>query len=264
MNRRSETMGHLGPIGRTAVFVLATVVKAWEPLSVAVSQRAQVADRQEYPFAALLVVCELMKLGITLPATMCEVYPDMEWTRTSGWRWMPRLCISRDLRRAFAAPALFLAIVNQNLGYAVPRLDPMTYQVVFKAVSVSATAALTRLLLPGRTLGVLRIFSLALLLSGAALCSERPSAGIMPTVSHVPSLPAEQWLRGFCAALVGALSFAIQAVAFEGAAEQAPGGPILHTSAVAFYGLVANTAILCMRQPFAFLSGACCPQARPL
>ena len=74
------------------------------------------------------------------------------------------------------------------LGYAVPRLDPMTYQVVFKAVSVLATALLAKLLL-GRAVGAARWLALVLLLVGAALCVEPPTDAPMDPPTDGPMDP---------------------------------------------------------------------------
>jgi len=221
------------------IFVLATAAKAWEPLSVALSQQES-HDRSSYPFAALLVVCELLKLAVTLPLLL--VLPsESDASCPAAVRVRLAALVARETVAAFALPAAFLALVNHALGYAVPRLDPMTYQVVFKATSVVAVAVLSRLLIPHRTLDGLRWGALALLLAGAALCGDESSLS--------KTADSREWLRGLLAALCGALSFAVQAVMFDGAAERVPGGPLLHTTAVSLYGLTVNALLLAMLQP---------------
>jgi hypothetical protein len=64
------------------------------------------------------------------------------------------------------------------------------------------------------------------------------------------------WWQGIAAVLCNALLFAIQGVCFEGAAEKAPGGPLLHASAVALYGLGVNAVLLVAMHPQWLLESA--------
>jgi hypothetical protein len=71
----------------TAAFVAATVSKAWEPLSLAISQH----NEHSYPFLATMVLCEMAKLAATIVALLT-------FTRE---RWMP-LLLARSTVSAFA------------------------------------------------------------------------------------------------------------------------------------------------------------------
>ena len=93
----------------TAVFLLATLAKAWEPLAVSLAS----PEGRGPPFAAVLVCAEAAKLAL--------VAPLLPPSRIG-------LC-SRSTGAAFAPPAALLALCNHCLGFAVPRLDPLTYQV---------------------------------------------------------------------------------------------------------------------------------------
>ena len=220
---------------RVSIFLLATFSKWWEPLSVALSQK-DYNQPSLYPFAELLVVCEIIKLAVVLPPLLLLRTYDTGKSVGSALS----VLVARETIAAFAAPAFFLALVNQALGYAVPRIDPMTYQVVFMALSVVAVAVLTKVLMPHRVLGGLRWGALAMLLVGAALCSDESSiSSVGTTTTH-----RREWFRGLAAALCGALSFAMQAVWFDNAAERMPGGPLQHMAAMALYGLVVNSVLL--------------------
>lgn len=219
---------------RVSIFLLATLSKSWEPLSVALSQK-DYTQPSLYPFAELLVVCEIIKLAVVLPPLL--LLRTYDTGKSVGSALL--VLVARETIAAFAAPAFFLALVNQALGYAVPRIDPMTYQ-VFKALSVVAVAVLTKVLMPHRVLGGLRWGALAMLLVGAALCSDESSiSSVGATTTH-----RREWFRGLAAALCGALSFAMQAVWFDNAAERMPGGPLQHMAAMALYGLVVNSVLL--------------------
>ena len=225
----------------TAAFVAATVSKAWEPLSLAISQH----NEHSYPFLATMVLCEMAKLAATIVALLT-------FTRE---RWMP-LLLARSTVSAFAIPAVGLAFCNQGFAYSMRRLGPMTYQVIYKAASISATACVAKILLPHRQLGALQWCTLVMLVAGATLCSHSPAEIAKPgDVLAAPTLE-HGWWQGIAAVLCNALLFAIQGVCFEGAAEKAPGGPLLHASAVALYGLGVNAVLLVAMHPQWLLESA--------
>ena len=143
-----------------AVYIAATLTKAWEPLSVAIAAHGRQLSTLP-PFAAVLVVCEAIKLAAGVAALRSRP---------------PRLCtqlLSRASFRRFGVPAAFLALTNHVLGFAVPRLDPILYQTLFKGVNVMATALLTSL---WRPLGTARWSALATLLVGCFLALPDPSS----------------------------------------------------------------------------------------
>ena len=204
------------------IFIIATFTKAWEPLSVALSQQRV----PPFPFSALLVLCETSKLIATMPII-----------------WHGGGCVavaslfSRESAAMLAPPAALLAVCNFGLGYAVPRLDPMSYQVVFKAVSVCATALFSRLLLR-RTLGWIRYAALAFLIVGAHLCSESPSHQSLRITSY-------EWRAGLGALLCGACALALSTVWFERVVMEQSDSAVHHTTAMALWGLAFNVIVLC-------------------
>ena len=116
------------------VFCAATLAKAWEPLSVAYA-----AQDQGCSFAYLLVLCEGLKLSVTLtPLVFVANHEHTIWL------------FSKDSARGFGVPAAFLALTNHMLGFAIPRLDALLYQILFKSLSVVLTALLSRYMLGHR------------------------------------------------------------------------------------------------------------------
>ena len=87
-------------------------------------------------------------------------------------------------------------------------------KVVFKAVSVGSTAVFARVMFR-REIGRLRGAALVALLVGAVLCEQ--STKEPPSAAHPVS--GSEWQFGMFGCVAGALSFAAQAVGFEGAAD---------------------------------------------
>ena len=180
------------------VFAAATLAKAWEPLSVAYA-----APDQGVSFACLLVLCEGIKLFITLP-------PLIALAERQHVRWL----LSKNSVFGFGVPAVFLAFTNHMLGFAIPRLDPLLYQILLKSLSVVVTALLTRVML-GQRLRAVQQAAIVMLLAGSCLCesASQPPAGVAASLSQDVARRA-----ALVAVACGATSFAIQAVWFEGAA----------------------------------------------
>ena len=119
---------------RQVIFLAATASKAWEPLSVAA------AGDVHYVFATALVLCEAMKLLLLLPAVLLS---SARAGRAAGVSW-------RAAALHYGLPSLLLGVCNLGLGYAVPRLGALLYQVVFQVSTVAATGALAVALLGQR------------------------------------------------------------------------------------------------------------------
>ncbi|KAL1523428.1 hypothetical protein AB1Y20_018368 [Prymnesium parvum] len=177
---------------RVVVFAAATLAKAWEPLSVAYA-----APDQGTSFTCLLILCEALKLIGTLPVLAALAHAHEV-------RWV----LSRESFVGFGVPAAFLALTNHMLGFAVPRLDALLYQVLFKSLSIILTALLSMLVLRQR-LHPVQWGAIALLLLGSLLCE----GGGEPPPSHPVRVASHR--MGLAAVVVGACSFALQAVWFE-------------------------------------------------
>ena len=182
---------------RQVIFLAATASKAWEPLSVAA------AGDVHYVFATALVLCEAMKLLLLLPAVLLS---SARAGRAAGVSW-------RAAALHYGLPSLLLGVCNLGLGYAVPRLGALLYQVVFQVSTVAATGALAVALLGQRltagqwgALGLLTVASI-----GAA--HSRLGGG----EAHEAPPSAD----GLLAALVGALALSLNTVLSERTASHA-------------------------------------------
>jgi hypothetical protein len=87
------------------------------------------------------------------------------------------------------------------------------------------------------------------LLVGAVLCAEPPSVP-----SAATNVSSTEWRLGLLGCVTGALSFALQAVGFEGGTDRVVGGLLVHTAAFALYGLVVNTVVLAALHPVWLMS----------
>ena len=152
-------------INLALLYSVTTLAKAWEPLSVAIAARV---DSQP-PFAAVLVVAEAIKFVCALSvANLCE-----------SARRRPTM-LSRRSAYSFGVPATFLALCNLCLGFAVARLNPILYQVLFKGINALATAILSAC---RRPLALGQWGTIALLLLGMALTlpdADRADAVLLP------------------------------------------------------------------------------------
>ena len=137
---------------RTLVFATATVSKAWEPISVV----AAAAHGADYLFPAALVLCEAAKLAVLLPMLALSRPADMAGLPI-GWR-------ASAVR--YGVPAAALALCNLCLGYAVPQLGALLYQIVFQLSAVASTGGLAFVLL-GERLAPGQWAALALLTVGS-------------------------------------------------------------------------------------------------
>ena len=181
------------------LWLSATFSKAWEPVSIAIAAREGPQSAQP-PFAAVLVACEALKLLASLIAA-----------RLSGARKRGPL-LSRSSACSFGVPAFFLAVTNIILGFAVPRLNPILYQVLFKGINLLATAGLGAC---RRPITLAQWGSLLLLLFGLGLTlpdADRADDALLPR--DAVALPASS-VEGIVATVIGAVSMAIQSVWFE-------------------------------------------------
>ena len=182
---------------RQIIFLAATASKAWEPLSVAV------AGDVSYVFATALVLCEAMKLVLLLPAVLLS---SARAGRGAGVSW-------RAAALHYGLPSLLLAICNLGLGYAVPRLGALLYQVVFQVSTVAATGALAVALL-GQRLTAGQWGALGLLtLAGIGAAQSRLGDG--------KGDEAPPSADGLLAALIGALALSLSTVLSERTASHA-------------------------------------------
>ena len=158
---------------RQVIFLAATASKAWEPLSVAA------ASNVHYVFATALVLCEAMKLLLLLPAVLLS---SARAGRAAGVSW-------RAAALHYGLPSLLLGVCNLGLGYAVPRLGALLYQVVFQVSTIAATGALAVALLGQRltagqwgALGLLTVASIGAAHSrlggGGERCSRPRGRGV--------------------------------------------------------------------------------------
>lgn len=240
------------------VFAAATFAKAWEPLGVAVAALG-VPLSDLPPFAAVLVACEALKLVVaTLAIRLSTAGLNGHIYHVSP----PKLALllSRSSAYRFGVPAAFLAATNLLLGYAIPRLDPILYQTLFKAINVLATALFSTLRAP---LGPTRWCSLVILLVGSYLAlgggddqgaataivgGHSSDAGSHGAASaHNPTNANTS--EGLIATVAGALCMAMQGVWFEhessaSSAMQQDEGIAWQTAALAVWGLLVNLAVL--------------------
>lgn len=155
----------------------------------------------QQPFAAVLVVCEGFKLVVSMVGVRL----------TDGSRNRVAL-FSCSSAYSFGVPAFFLALTNSFLGFAVPRLNPIMYQVLFKGSNVLCTACLSSCIRP---LAIAQWGALLLLLIGCALTLQdaaRADNALLPRDGG--ALPASP-VAGIAATLIGSASMAIQSVWFE-------------------------------------------------
>ena len=112
-------------MGSLTLSVASTLLKAWEPIQVAFS-RGDGHERHgsNFPFLAVILLCETFKVAACAPL----------FRRHGCLLGLPL----RTSMLAFGGPAALLAICNNLLGYALRRIDVVTFQVVHQ-VSDSKT-----------------------------------------------------------------------------------------------------------------------------
>jgi drug/metabolite transporter (DMT)-like permease len=199
------------------IFILALSTKAWEPLSVVLSQK----NAQATPFPIILMICDLLKLIFTFPII---IYKNTFTTK---------MICSYESIYSFLPVSILLNICNLSLGYAIPRLDPMLYQIIFKAVSIYATVILSKLLLK-YNIGCLRYISLIFLIIGAYICTESPSQTV-----NIPN----QWYMGIFGLFCGAFSLSLSTVLFECASENQNDRIFENTGIIAIWSFCFNTCL---------------------
>lgn len=212
------------------IFVAATLAKAWEPLAVSLIGYSSEHD-PKVPFAGVLLLCEAAKLSVLLPATCLQRSTSM---------------LSWHAAAVLGVPAALLAVCNLCLGYAVPRLSPMLYQALFKAISVIVTAALSRLLL-GQAIGRMRAVALVVLLASAHICAEsaREHQHQQQQERMATDAFADAWRSGLLAVLCGAVALALSSVWFELVTIERSSSSISADAAVmAVWGIVLYAALL--------------------
>jgi drug/metabolite transporter (DMT)-like permease len=221
---------------RGAVFAAATASKAWEPLAVAVAG----AGDTPYLFATALVLCEMGKLLLLLP--FLALSPPTRHSRVSWFASATH----------YGVPALLLAVCNLCLGYAVPRLGALLYQIVFQVTTVFATGFAAAALL-GQRLAAGQWAALALLTLGS-LGASRSRLGSGRITNAPPSAD------GLVAALVGSVALSLSTVLSERTASTAGGAlasrSVLHQAALmSAWGVAATAALLCVLHGPALLAG---------
>ena len=124
-----------------AVFAAATVSKAMEPLAVGSSSHG--ADGT-YPYSVgwAIVVIEMTKLSVCAAALLVQLRSAASERERSALIRLDAVQLAR-----LAIPGLLLALTNWLMFAALATLDPLLYQVVIKAVIITATAALSHLVL---------------------------------------------------------------------------------------------------------------------
>ena len=216
-------------LARRLIFVAATASKAWEPLSV------DLAGHTPYLFAAALVLCEVTKLAVLLPALALS-QPLQQHQQHISWR---------TSALHYGSPSLSLAICNLCLGYAVPRLGALLYQIFFQLATVSATGLLAMALLSERVTAA-QWAALALLTAGslgaiAARTSGGGGGGGGSTDAGWPPPAAAVLLT-----LLGAIALSLNTVLSERAARDAPNRSTLRQSVdISAWGVAATAVLLC-------------------
>lgn len=225
---------------RQIIFLAATASKAWEPLSVAV------AGDVSYVFATALVLCEAMKLGLLLPAVLLS---SARAGQGAGVSW-------RAAALHYGLPSLLLAICNLGLGYAVPRLGALLYQVVFQVSTVAATGALAVALL-GQRLTAGQWGALGLLtLAGIGAAQSRLGDG--------KGDEAPPSADGLLAALIGALALSLSTVLSERTASHAGAAiasrPVpLQAACMSAWGVGATSGLLLLLHGREIVRGTLAP-----
>ena len=223
---------------RHLIFLAATASKAWEPLSVAV------AGETHYLFATALVLCEAMKLALLLPAV---VFSSVRAGRGAGVSWGAAAL-------HYGLPASLLAVCNLGLGYAVPRLGALLYQVVFQVFTVAATGALAVLLLGQRltagqwgALGLLTLAGIVAAHSHLGTGTSTSTGGASSEGSSLSDAPPS--VDGLLAALIGAIALSLSTVLSERTSSHAGAAiairPVpLQAACMSAWGVAATSALL--------------------
>lgn len=227
----------LANVAQRLIFLAATASKAWEPLSV------DLAGHTPYLFAASLVLCEVTKLVVLLPALALLAQPQQQ--HHISWR-------ASALH--YGSPSLALAICNLCLGYAVPRLGCLLYQIFFQLATVSATGLLAMALLSERvTAG--QWAALALLTAGSlGAIAARTSGGDSGSAADAGGPPPP---AAVLATLVGAMALSLNTVLSERAARDAPRRSTLRQSVdISAWGVAATAVLLCVLHGADLATGA--------
>ena len=204
-----------------SVFVAATMSKAWEPLSVAVAHGGPA-----YSFPAALVLCEAAKVVLLLPLLAFSGSSEK-----IGWK---------ESFRLYGLPAVALAVCNLCLGFAVPRLGALLYQVIFQVGTVVCTAALAVAML-GERLEPGQWAALALLCTGSLGAVGARGGGHAAAAAAAVAPSA----IGVAAALIGALTLSLNTVLSQRAARGAPSRSVVRQAVdVSAWGVVSTAALL--------------------
>ena len=154
-------------------------------------------------YTLTVIIIKIMKLVLLLPAVLLS---SARAGRGAGVSW-------RAAALHYGLPSLLLAICNLGLGYAVPRLGALLYQVVFQVSTVAATGALAVTLL-GQRLSAGQWGALGLLtLAGIGAAQSR--------LSDAKGDDAPPSADGLLAALIGALALSLSTVLSERTASHA-------------------------------------------
>ena len=155
-----------------------------------------------YSFPAALVLCEAAKVVLLLPLLAFSGSSEK-----IGWK---------ESFRLYGLPAVALAVCNLCLGFAVPRLGALLYQVIFQVGTVVCTAALAVAML-GERLEPGQWAALALLCTGSlGAVGARGGGHAAAAAAVAPSA------IGVAAALIGALTLSLNTVLSQRAARGAP------------------------------------------
>lgn len=225
-------------LARRLIFLAATASKAWEPLAV------DLAGHTPYLFAAALVLCEVTKLAVLLPA-LAFSHSQLHHQRVS-WR---------TSALHYGLPSLSLAICNLCLGYAVPRLGALLYQIFFQLATVSATGLLAMALLSERiTLGQWAALALLTVGSLGAIAARTSGGGGGGSNSDAgwPPPPA-----AVLSMVLGALALSLNTVLSERAARDAPSRSTLQKSVdISAWGVAATAVLFCVLHGADIATGA--------
>ena len=218
----------------TATFAAATVSKALEPLAVGYSSDGA---RGSFPYSVgwAIVTIELVKLVVCAAALLVQLRGAGPQQRAA----LVRLDGTQLAR--LAIPGLLLALTNWGMFAALALLDPLLYQIVIKAVIISATAALSYVLLR-KQLASLQWGALLGLFLGCLLAT-------VPDMAALSAAAAASTVRGLWLAAAASIAFALQAVYFELVSNEAEGeGQSVWWQSIqaGVYGVLANVALLAL------------------
>ncbi|EKX48891.1 hypothetical protein GUITHDRAFT_105516 [Guillardia theta CCMP2712] len=239
---RAKEGRDVGFAGRSAIlFAMATVSKAIEPILIDLSQShsKNASMGYEYSLASAMAMAELMKAFLCFISLLAVRKKCLQLAE-----------IDLKESRAFAAPAVMLAIANQTLFVGISYLGALFNQIARKAVCIMATAMLSQMVL-GHWLSRKQKVSLVLLTVGFCL--------LVPNIDNMERRIdplALLFNPGFIAAVFGGCCTAAQGVYFERASKSQDQSVLIQTMTCSLYGFVANGTLLILSSTNAILMGS--------